>query len=137
MAESLLTQPVRLVRFQSFKESSNYAESNPTSETTDSAFGKGSQDISSEDESPPMSTETSDGQEVSPFKWEVVNSGLDVSPRDLEGGVIEQIASFSDLERGNCVTAAKPTMEMTTQELKEHYDSKITYITDQGMYLIT
>lgn len=135
MAESLLTQPVRLIRFQSFKELPNYAESNPNSETTDSAFGKGSQDISSDDdESPPMSTETSDGQEVSPFKWEVSNSGLDVSPRDLEGGIIEQVASFSDLDRGHCGTAAKPTMEMTPQELKEHYDSKITYITDQGMY---
>ena len=135
MAESLALQNVNLkeTKFGSAEELANLAndaESPPNSEATDSAIGKSSQDVSSEDEQSVIPDESSrlvESERVVDFGDQNL---LTVPKRNLSGSVM----SFRDLEGGNTMTANKKTCEMTSQELEEYYDSKITYITETGMY---
>ena len=131
MAESLTLQNLNLkeTKIGSAEELANLAndaESPPNSEATDSAIGKSSQDVSSEDEQSVIPDESSrlvESERVVDFGDQNL---LTVPKRNLSGSV--------DLEGGNTMTANKETSKMTSQELEKYYDSKITYITEQGMY---
>ena len=132
MAESLALQNLNLkeTKIGSAEELANLAndaESPPNSEATDSAIGKSSQDVSSEDEQSVIPDESSrlvESERVVDFGDQNL---LTVPKRNLSGSV--------DLEGGNTMTANKETSKMTSQELEKYYDSKITYcITEQGMY---
>ena len=161
MAESLELQQVNLkeTKIESAEELAyltNAAESPPNSEATDSAIGKSSQDVSSEDEQPviPDVSRSNESSRLVESK-RVVDLGDQVGAtkiscdsfrfrscsdlrrrtsllkRNVSEGSI--VISSRDLEGGITRTATKPISQMTSQELENYYDSKITYTTDQGM----
>ena len=135
MAESLALQNLnpKETKIDSAEELANLAndaESPPNSEATDSAIGKSSQDVSSEDEQSVNPDELSrlvESERVVDFGDQNM---LTVPKRNLSGSAIP----IRDLEGGSTMRASKETCEMTSQELEEYYDSKITYITETGMY---
>ena len=155
MAESLELQQVNLkeTKIESAEELANLtnaAESPPNSEAADSAIGKSSQDVSSEDEQSVIPDVSRSDESLVESK-RVVDLGDQVGATKISrscDGV--RLRSCSDLRRrpsflrrnvsqdtdleGGITNQTKPIIsQMTYEELDKYYDSKITYITDQGM----